>query len=324
MALNRVFLYGQVSEYRPRYEKDANGNETGNIDCVYIKLLVVRRPIQIPGITSGLNKNDKVIVRVSDPEQIRMLRSKNFGAGDLIQIYGVFCSVVSRVAKKCSSCGKPIPYDVTQMYVVPTMLRIDPVTERYHEIILLTPYERSQSMEEIANILNERKHFDGRIIQVKEQGKDEHGNYQISVVIKKEMKGEQVLDMLRTSNEISNLVTLQGNVCADPKYNPRENGGRMCSYQIAVKRKFFVTGDDPETDTDYIWIKSLGDQADKDAKSLKKGSVVLVEGFVQARYNFFFEKTCPFCNSTEAIPGATMEVIPYSVEYLRGFDTSNI
>ena len=61
-------------------------------------------------------------------------------------------------------------------------------------------------------------------------------------------------------------------------------------------------------------------QADKDIEALKKGSLVLVDGFVRMR-KFNRENTCEKCNSTKKWVDKVLEIVPYTVQYLDKYKT---
>ena len=48
---------------------------------------------------------------------------------------------------------------------------------------------------------------------------------------------------------------------------------------------------------DYPWVKSLGEQAQKDSEALRMGSLVLVDGSIQAKNSFFVKRKCDYCDA---------------------------
>lgn len=128
---------------------------------------------------------------------------------------------------------------------------------------------------------------------------------------------DEAHQLLLQVREMSNEVQLVGNLCADPK--PFE-GGKATSYQLGVNRKYFQRYDDPSTFADYPYIRSLGVQAESDIEALHKGSMVLVDGFLKMRY-FDRKSKCLYCGTIRTWTDYCMEVVPYSVEYLRDYKT---
>ena len=127
------------------------------------------------------------------------------------------------------------------------------------------------------------------------------------------------MDLIKKRDQISNRIALIGHLCQDPIFY--NEGFRVCSYQLGINRLIHVKEDAPEIRTDYPWIRSLGDQAEKDASTLKKGSLVYIVGSLQARNiyrnGFNVEVKCEECGAMNAIVGDTMEIVPYHVEYME-------
>ena len=117
--------------------------------------------------------------------------------------------------------------------------------------------------------------------------------------------------------EMSNQIQVIGNLCADPV---QWENGRVTSYQLGVNRNFFIKDDDPAVHSDFPFIRSMGMQADKDIEALKKGSLVLVDGFVRMR-KFNRENVCEKCNSTKKWVDKVLEIVPYTVQYLDKYKT---
>lgn len=126
---------------------------------------------------------------------------------------------------------------------------------------------------------------------------------------------DQCVELLKEKCEISNQCIIAGNLCNDPQYYRHANGLCQTQYQIALNRKFRVKEDPPEIKTDFPWIKSNGEAAVSDAKFLKKGSSVLVEGYIQTR-EIIQKAVCEECEETYEWKDSAMEISPYSTEYL--------
>lgn len=139
----------------------------------------------------------------------------------------------------------------------------------------------------------------------------------------KPISAEEGFPMLKERGEISNYITITGRLCRDVRYY-NENRTRVCTYQVAVNRKLHIEQDPEDLRTDYIWVKSLGDQAEKDAEALHMGSRVIVIGSLQARNQmqnkYYIKDTCRHCGAENEIMGDTMEIVPYYVEYLEDYN----
>ena len=78
-----------------------------------------------------------------------------------------------------------------------------------------------------------------------------------------------------------NKVILIGNMVADPELKTTPNGVNVCSFRIAVGRRF-VKANEPQQ-TDFIDIVAWRMQAEFVAKYFSKGKSILVCGSIQSR-----------------------------------------
>lgn len=308
---NRVYLKGLIVDYK-KYRKD---NEIIKID---ISLLVARRPNTSPEVKAGDLKKDKIKVNVREERMIKYLEENNAAVNDFLFVSGVFCTLNAKRIFICQSCKTRNAVDGTVTFVHPLCLDLHELYPKHTEIIPLTDTERRKPTEDILSILKRRKTNQGNIISIKDlEQKDSNGNHLIRITVRKEITENDINNELRRGAEVSNRITIMGNLCDDPIYTPKEEGGRTCSYQLGIDRKVYIKPDDPEIISDYPWIKSLGDQADSDKNALMKGSLVYVDGSIQARDDYKIEKYCENCHEKNRFMGDTMEIVPYAVEYLR-------
>ena len=119
--------------------------------------------------------------------------------------------------------------------------------------------------------------------------------------------------------EISNVAKVVGRVCS-PEITMFNNdeGAIGARYQIAINRKLFVTGTEPEDHTDYPWVYSYGDVAETDQQALRQGSLVLLDGYVHTmkfKQNIYCSN--PECGEMFDFPNQSMNITPYSCEYLE-------
>ena len=130
---------------------------------------------------------------------------------------------------------------------------------------------------------------------------------------------EEGLKLLHERSEISNAVMLAGTLCRNPKTFELNNGkSTVTQYQLAVNRKYRIRDEVETQKTDYPWIKSFGNQAKTDAAILTTSTTVLVDGAIQTRQ---FKRTsyCESCKDEYEWEDKTIEVVPYSVEYLTKY-----
>jgi len=78
-----------------------------------------------------------------------------------------------------------------------------------------------------------------------------------------------------------NKVILIGNMVADPELKTTPTGVNVCSFRIAVGRRFVKAGEPQQTD--FIDIVAWRAQAEFVAKYFSKGKPILVCGAIQSR-----------------------------------------
>lgn len=78
-----------------------------------------------------------------------------------------------------------------------------------------------------------------------------------------------------------NRAILIGRLTADPELKQTQSGISVCSFSIAVDRRF--SGRDSERKTDFINITSWRQQAEFVCRYFHKGDVIGVEGSIQTR-----------------------------------------
>ena len=78
-----------------------------------------------------------------------------------------------------------------------------------------------------------------------------------------------------------NKITMIGNLTADPETRATQSGATVCSFTIAVNRRF--ANADGERQTDFFRINAGRQLGEVCAKHLKKSKKVAVFGELQAR-----------------------------------------
>lgn len=307
---NRVILNGQIQSLK------VYRNEKKEIVQIGAGLLTVRRRDAAAGNEKDSIRTDTVSVVTKERKIIDYLLKNKVAEGDMLMAYGTFCTVRSNKSFVCPSCGKKNIFEGVTSYVRPLCVQLYALNPKHVETVTLTSYERHYPQEEIRELIRERKTYPGNVISIKDLG-EKDGLYHIQVTVQQGASNSEVIDWLSNVDEISNHAWMIGNLCADPIYNPKENGGRICSYQLGINRKVYIPEDAPESKADFPWVKSLGDQADKDRVALAMGSQVYIDGSIQARDDFKMTKECEACGQECRVKGSAMEIVPYYVEYLR-------
>lgn len=130
---------------------------------------------------------------------------------------------------------------------------------------------------------------------------------------------KEAAKQLKEFCEISNTATAIGVLCRDPQVyrTPRST---ITSYQMAIRRKFRIAEDAQDLKTDFPWVKSYGKIGKNDALLLRKGSYIMLDGWVQSRE---FERTtvCEQCGQEFQWNDFTQEFVPYASEYMRNCKT---
>lgn len=78
-----------------------------------------------------------------------------------------------------------------------------------------------------------------------------------------------------------NKITLIGNLTADPEHRATPGGSTVCTFTLAVDRRF--TQQNGERTTDFFRINAWGKLGDSCAKYLSKGKKAAAVGELQAR-----------------------------------------
>lgn len=125
---------------------------------------------------------------------------------------------------------------------------------------------------------------------------------------------EQIL--AKHYEEWSNNILIVGKIVTEPEMGGTDKHP-WCRYMLEVDRKYFI-GTQSDIRTDYPWVYTYGQKSSDDYLYLRKGSIVLVNGFIS---NTAVQATmkCEKCNSEYEYPDVRTSFITYSVEYLSNF-----
>lgn len=129
---------------------------------------------------------------------------------------------------------------------------------------------------------------------------------------------DEAMALLNDRSEISNRVSVIGNICAGLDYN--DQGGTATPslrYQLAIPRTIRVHDDTANTETDYPWVLAAGYQALEGKDALRIGSVVYLKGHLRSREQKK-EVECSRCgNVFVANDFPLMRISPHFTEYLH-------
>lgn len=78
-----------------------------------------------------------------------------------------------------------------------------------------------------------------------------------------------------------NVTVLMGRMVADPELKTTPNGNSVCSFRIAVERRF--PGSNGERQTDFINIVAWRSTAEFICRYFTKGQMIAVHGHIQTR-----------------------------------------
>lgn len=126
----------------------------------------------------------------------------------------------------------------------------------------------------------------------------------------------EAIDDLIQNREISNQIYVLGTLIHDPQFFTTKRGLRICQYQLALDRKFKIRTDDLSIKADWPVVKTYGDMACDDKLHLTEGSVIIADGFLQARTVTRHIK-CAHCGKIYDFKDHSMEIVPYAVEYVE-------
>ena len=94
-----------------------------------------------------------------------------------------------------------------------------------------------------------------------------------------------------------NRAILIGRLTADPELKQTQSGISVCSFSIAVDRRF--SGRDSERKTDFINIITWRQQAEFGSKYFSKGRLIGIDGSIQTRN--YEDKNGNYRSSTEIV-----------------------
>lgn len=75
-----------------------------------------------------------------------------------------------------------------------------------------------------------------------------------------------------------NKVLLIGNLTRDPEVRATPKGTTVCSFSLAMNRRYRTEGGEDRDETTFVDIESYGKQAELIGKYLSKGRPLMVEG----------------------------------------------
>ena len=78
-----------------------------------------------------------------------------------------------------------------------------------------------------------------------------------------------------------NKVIMMGRICSDPELKTTPNGTNVCSFRIAVDRRFQQKGE--ERKTDFFNVVAWRSTGELVSKYFGKGRMILIEGEMQTR-----------------------------------------
>lgn len=129
---------------------------------------------------------------------------------------------------------------------------------------------------------------------------------------------------LKKIKEVSNFATVIGVVCRAPDMYKTigDKKRRITSYQLAVKRKLRIVGEIEDSTVDFPWIKSYGKIGVNDARYIKKGTYVFIDGWIRAR-KFERTDTCSKCGNNIVWNDVCQEMVSYATEYIKDYNEVN-
>lgn len=276
---NKVILSGQISSLKSKTVEDLIQRK--KFKSWRMRVRVYRK--QLPDFDEEGKKlvRDNIAVYFRDAMMSWELETKNFKRHDMIEIYGMLTSTPGRWTCKCTQCGAVFKADRIITGVRPLFFRkMEPLSE--YDMSDMT-YDEEDEYED----MDFEEHSS-------EESKDEEEKAQKELDRKYFLAGKSLTEKRL---ELSNRIRIIGNLTANPNIFVSNKGISICTYQVAVSRSIYVPEDPEIIDTDFLWIRSIGNNADKDYEKLKKGSLVYVEGSLQSKFDYEQLITCPNCGN---------------------------
>lgn len=134
-------------------------------------------------------------------------------------------------------------------------------------------------------------------------------------------EGEKIL---KEYAEVSNVATILGTICKTPETSVKTAKNMIVKFPLAIDRKYFIADDNPETKTDYPVVHVHGKEAGEDIlKRYTPGAEIFVDGIIRFRKYKHQQYPCqnPDCNEFVPWDDWTLDIVPYAVEYIRGWKT---
>lgn len=299
-----------------------------NPDYLRITLMVLRRPKKSLENQRGDIKTDGVIVYVRNKEQLKYIMQQNAESGDFMEVEGVYCTVPGIKKFICSECGEINQYQGMVCFVHPLTLRVIELKPKKTEIIEISSEELDLVDDEdpkirksnFLRLIREKKKTLGEILSANALGSSGGNYWEYKITVREKITDEETIRWLEWMSEISNRILIMGHLCNDPDLYETTKGSKLCSYQLGTNRKAYIKEDDPSIVADFPWVRSMDEQAQQDFDVLKKGSLVYIDGAIQAREGVEVVRECIECGAENKVKDYPMEIVPYSVEYLRNCD----
>lgn len=136
-----------------------------------------------------------------------------------------------------------------------------------------------------------------------------------------DLSEREALINVRENRPISNHIHVYGNLCTEVTYYHK---GKIetSTYQIAIKRRYYVKGDESGTKTDFPLVRTYGPMARLDSKCIHTGTKILIDGYLHTR-SIERTSTCTSsaCGKEFKWPDDVMEIIPFSggTEYMQNY-----
>lgn len=128
--------------------------------------------------------------------------------------------------------------------------------------------------------------------------------------------------LLKNYGEVSNVATILGTICKAPEVTVQTKKNMIVKFPLAIDRKYFIADDNPETRTDYPVVHVHGKEAGEDIlKRYQPGAEVFLDGCVQYRKYKHQQYPCQNPDCQEFVPWDdwTLDIVPYAIEYIRGW-----
>lgn len=144
---NYVVLNGEVLDVCSRI------NDDGDPDLLTIALRVIRRKDNILSRQGTTMKQDFPIVIIREKDQIMKLWDGGMKTGDMLEVFGILCTVPAKRKFVCKECGATNSFLGTRTYIHPTYVCLKENGQNGFQLDKETSWKLLKERSEVSNYI---------------------------------------------------------------------------------------------------------------------------------------------------------------------------